>query len=96
VAIDLIGEWVAALRSPDGRAAIADAVRPVVAEEARRALVEHGERLESLAAILGCSTRAAAARLRRDAGLRALGVPVGRGRLVFKRSEVEAHMRGRR
>jgi hypothetical protein len=95
VAIDLVGEWIAALQSPDGRAAIAEALRPVVAEETRRALDDHSERLEPLAAILGCSTRAAAARLRRDAGLRALGVPMGRGRFVFKRAEVQQYMRTR-
>lgn len=57
------------------------------------------KRLQSLAACLGCTTGAAWARLSRDAGLRALGTPLGNGRrvrLVFDRDQVLAYLRQRR
>lgn len=95
MAIDLAGEVVAALRSDGGRAALAEALRPVVAEEVRAALAEGEQRLEPLSAILGVSSRAAAARLRRHEGLRALGTPTGRGRFLFRRVEVEQYLRAR-
>lgn len=94
MALDLASELIAALRSSDGMAAVADAVRGVVADEVRRVLAEQGEQLRPLNEILSCSRPAANARLARDPGLRALGVPVGR-RLLFRRSDVEAYLKTR-
>lgn len=49
------------------------------------------DKLLPLAAILGCSSKAATTRLSRDGELRALGLRVGR-RLLFRRAEVEAFL----
>ncbi len=92
--IDLASEWIAALRSPDAQKALAEALRPIVADELDRVLKANGEHLAPLATIVGSSVRAAAARLRRDNGLRALGIPIGR-RLFFRRSEVELYLKQR-
>ena len=59
----------------------------------RAELAAQAEKLEPLGAILGISTRAAAKRITRDPGLRALGVPQAPNRpLLFRRSAVVAHL----
>ena len=95
MAIDLASELVAALCSPDGRATLAEAIAPAVDDIVRRRLAEQAEQLQPLGEILGCSRAAANARIARDAGLRALGIPSGR-RLLYRRSDVEMYLRSRR
>lgn len=96
MALDLASELVAALRSPDGRAALADAVGGVVDDIVKKRLAEQAEQLQPLAAILGCSRKAASARLRSDARLRQLGVPQGANRpMLFRPSEVTAYLKSR-
>jgi hypothetical protein len=95
MAIDLVTEFVAALRSADGRAAIADAIAPAVDAILQKRLAEQAERLQPLATILGKTRKAASAHIARDAGLRALGVPSGK-RLLFRPSEVAAYLKSRR
>lgn len=90
--IDLGAELLAALRSPDGRAALADAMRPVVAAEVRTALVEREQDrmvdLRGLAALLGSpSTAAAKMAVRRDPELAALALRMG-SRRRWRASEV--------
>ena len=98
--IDLGAELLAALRSSDGRAAIAEAVRPVLAAELRRALDER-ERdrligLADLAALLGSpSVGAAKMAVRRDPELAALALRVG-SRRRWQRSAVLALLDARR
>ncbi len=84
-ALDVAAEVVAALRSPEGRAALTEALRPVVAEELARAT--KAPALEPLATILGCSLPAARMRELRDPELRALAVQSGRRRL-YRRDQV--------
>lgn len=83
-------ELLAVLRSPEARAAIADVVRTETAVAVREELERRTERLEPLAAILGCSTPAASMRITRDPALAALGVRVGKS-WRFKRSVVERY-----
>ena len=87
MSVDLAAEVVAALRSEAGRAALKDAIAPVVADEVRRALAEKSDVLEPLSNILGVSKKAASARLTREPELRKLGVRVGR-RTLFTRARV--------
>jgi conjugal transfer/entry exclusion protein len=94
MALDLVTELVAALRSADGRAAIADAVGPAVDAILQRRLAEQAEQLQPLATILGIDRKAATQRIARDAALRALGVPSGK-RLVFKATDVQTYLKTR-
>jgi hypothetical protein len=55
-------------------------------------LAQLAETPRPLEAIMGIKRAAANARIARDAGLRALGVPSGR-RLLFKRGDVESYLR---
>jgi hypothetical protein len=93
MAIDIVPDIIAALRSAGGREALADAVRAVVHEEIRLALAEQRDTLKPLSAILGISAAAARMRITRDPRLRAVGFPIGR-RLLFRAHEVEAYLRG--
>jgi hypothetical protein len=94
MALDISREFIEALRSADGRAALADAIGPVVDEIVQRRLAERAEQLQPLAAILGCERKAANSRLARDADLRNLGVLSGK-RLLFRASDVESYLRTR-
>ncbi|MCU1277076.1 MAG: hypothetical protein JWM53_622 [bacterium] len=94
ITINVEHEAVTLLKSPEVKAALADALRAIVREEVRSALAEQAEQLAPLAKILGCSSPAAGARLRRDPELRKLGVQIGR-RVLFKRSDVEGYYRAR-
>lgn len=90
--IDIGAELVSALLSPDGRRAVADAVRVVVAEELKRALDERdADQLldtKALARLLGApSARAVRARLSRGSELAAIAFVVD-GRKMWRRSEV--------
>jgi hypothetical protein len=67
-------------------------VRGVVRDEIRAAISEQQETLKPLAQVLGLKNDSARKRVRRDPGLRALGVPVGR-RILFRAHEVEAYLR---
>ena len=78
------------------RAEMVADMRHIVRNELREALDQEHDQLQPLRVILNCSTRAAAARLRRDAGLRQLGIPTGRGRLLFRRADVHTYMRADR
>jgi len=94
--VDLAGEVLAALRSPEGQAALAEAIRPVVAEVVREALAEReADRLldaPALARYLGCSPAALRMRLHRGSALAQLALTVD-GRRVWRRSDVEAMLR---
>ena len=94
MSVDLAPEVVAALRSPQGRAALADAIVPLLAAEIRAALAERADILEPLHEIIGGTRKGSWSRAQRDDGLRALGVPVSR-RLMFRRSEVLAYLKQR-
>lgn len=91
--IDLGAELVAALRSPDGRAALADAVRTVVAVEVRAALnqSEEAHYLDSsaLAKMLGISPAALRMRLRRGSAFSGIALTVD-GKRVWRRGDIEA------
>lgn len=95
MALDLTDELVRALRSADGRAAIADAITPAVDAIVAKRLAQQAESLQPLCDVLNISRKAATARLQRDLELRRLGVPSGR-RLLFKASEVAALLKQRR
>jgi len=97
--IDLAAEVLAALRSPEGRAALVDPLRPVIAE-AVRAVLDERERdallgIADLAALLGCSPAAAKARVHRDSELAGLALRVG-SRRKWRRSEVLTLLESRR
>ncbi len=91
--IDVAAEILAALRSPEVAKAIAEVVRPVVAEEVERLLDRRrDEPLKPLAEILGLTPNAARMREARDPRLMALAVPVGRRRF-YRAAEVELYLR---
>jgi len=78
---------VVALRSSEGQAAIAEAVRAALRQERE-------EQPAPLWVILGISPGAARTRVSRDLQLRKLGIIVGR-RLLFRRAEVLEYMKSR-
>ena len=96
--IDVGPEVVAALRSPGGQAAIAEAVAPVVAAEVRRAFDEaaHDALLDSrrAAEYLGLSRAAFKQRRRRDPSLEALALGGGRSRR-WRRTDLDGWLRDR-
>ncbi|MFI5229826.1 MAG: hypothetical protein ACHQWU_12205 [Gemmatimonadales bacterium] len=72
---------------------VADRVLRELPEIVRRELAARTEALQPLSAILGISTRAAAKRIARDPGLRALGVTQAANRpLLFRSSAVIAYL----
>lgn len=91
MALDLAGELLSALRSPEGRRALAEALRPVVAEEIRRALEDREADAvldtNALAKLLGCSPRALRARIVRGSALGSIVFEID-GRRMWRRSEV--------
>ncbi len=93
--IDLVAAIADALRSPEVAKSIAEAVRPIVAEEVAKALAAvKVEPLEPLGEILGCSDDAARMREVRDPGYAPLAVVVGRRRL-YRRGDVESYLRAK-
>jgi hypothetical protein len=80
---DLTGDLVAALGSPSGRAALREALAPVIADEVKRAISEQHQKLQPLADILHLSLDAARKREARDPGLRKLAIASGRRRLYL-------------
>jgi hypothetical protein len=97
--IDLGAELLAALRSPAGREALAEALGPVIWAAVREALeARETDRLvglDGLGQLLGCSADAAKMRCTRDAELAGLAVRVG-SRRRWRRSEVMALLATRR
>lgn len=86
-------ELVAALATPEGRAALgieAFAAKLHELEAKIDAIAERCDELLPLGKILGISTKAAMARLERDSGLRAVGVRFGR-RTLFTREAVRSY-----
>lgn len=98
-AFDIGGALLQAIRSPEGRAALVEAVGPAVRAELRAVLSEVAQdRLldcDGLAELLGCTTIACRARIRRDPELSALTVRMG-GRRRWRRSEIAALIESRR
>lgn len=96
--IDFGAELLAVLRSPDGRAAIAEAVRPVVAAEVRSALdtAAHDVLLDARRAAEHLRLTAAAfkQRRRRNRSLDALAIGAGRSRR-WRKADLEAWWRDR-
>lgn len=92
MSLDLAAEVVAALRSPDGRTALADALRPVIAAEVQAALAHRGEAEildgPALARLLGVTPAALRMRLRRGSDLAAVARTVD-GRRVWRRADVD-------
>jgi hypothetical protein len=72
-----------------------DAFRKGLLEDVREVLAERVERLAPLHVILSCAADTARKRIARDPGLRALGVPSGRG-FVFEPSAVKAYLKAKR
>lgn len=95
MALDLAAELIAALRSSSGREALAEALRPVVADELKRALDEKRQRPETLAEIMGVDPETARGRERRDPELRALAVETRGRRRLYLRHQVDAHLKAR-
>jgi hypothetical protein len=97
--LDLAQELISALESPRGVAVLQRALREVVADEVRRALVERdADRFVSqadLARYLGITPKALSMRLARGSELMALAMTVD-GRRAWRKSEVDAVLSGTR
>lgn len=95
--IDLAAELVAALRSDAGRAALADALRPVVAAAVREELSRAGDSLlddRAAAEHVGLSVVAFRARVRRERDLAALALGGERFRR-WRRCDLDGYMTAR-
>lgn len=94
-AIDLVAEFIEALRSPEGRAAIADAVRPLLEKHTAPPADETGD-IHALQGWGGWRTLAAVkSAAARDHELAAIAFHVGRSRR-WRRREVEQLLELRR
>lgn len=93
--LDLASELLAALRSPDGRSALAEAVEPVVERVVRRLLDENDQDqlldTNALSRVLGISPRALRMRLTRGSQLAEIALSID-GRRVWRRRDVQALM----